>query len=69
MEGASRELPQNLEFLFNIDEHSTSCVRMDVVQYGESFKSISLFIARDSSLSGFFGPHGRVASDAELVWL
>ena len=26
VEGASRESPQNLELLFNIDEHSTSCV-------------------------------------------
>ena len=36
VEGASRESPQNLKLLFNIDEHLTSCVRMDVRQYEES---------------------------------
>ena len=36
VEGASRESPQNLELLFNIDEHLTSCVRMGVLQYEES---------------------------------
>ena len=44
VEGASRESPQNLEFLFNIDENLTSCVRMDVIQYEEGLKSISLFL-------------------------
>ena len=29
VEGASRESPQNLDFFFNIDEHLTSCLRMD----------------------------------------
>ena len=28
-EGASRESSQNLEVLFNVNEHLTSCVRMD----------------------------------------
>ena len=44
VEGASRESPLNLELLFNVDEHSTSCVRMDVLQYEEGLKSISLFL-------------------------
>ena len=44
VEGASRESPQNLEFLFNIDEHLTSCVRMDVLHYEESLKLISFFL-------------------------
>ena len=44
VESASRELRQNLELLFNIDEHLPSCVRMDVLQYEDSLKSISLFL-------------------------
>ena len=44
VEGASRESLQKLELLFNIDEHLTSCVRMDVVQYEKSLKSVSLFL-------------------------
>ena len=44
LEGASRVSSQNLELLFNIDEHLTSCVRMDVLQYEEGLKSISLFL-------------------------
>ena len=42
--GASRELQQNLELLFNVDELLTSCVRMDVLQHEEGLKSISLFL-------------------------
>ena len=56
MEGASRELPQNLEFLFNIDEHLTSCVRIDVYFSTKKVRSrYHSFCACDLSLYGFFG--------------
>ena len=66
MEGASRESSQNLELLFNVNEHVTSCVRMDVIQYEEGLKSIIALFARVIQVCPvFFGPPGSVAS---LKW-